>query len=95
MFLTPDTRVQLVDSQSSSVLGDETIVIHYEVGNYYELNEVGGFIWSLLRVQTAMSVQEIQQTILSEYDIDEPVCQTETVQFLTELLREKLIRTTA
>ncbi|GAB4015804.1 PqqD family protein [Spirosoma koreense] len=95
MTLTPETRIQLLPTQSSSVLGNETILLNYELGNYYELNEVGSFIWALLNEKKVMSVQEIQEKLLDEFDVDPAVCQEELALFLQNLLQEKLIETTA
>ena len=91
MLFTPTTQIQLVPNQSSSVLGQETILLNYELGNYYELNEVGGFIWSLLQDKKSLSVQEIQASVLEEFDVEPAVCEQELTTFLDNLLREKLI----
>ena len=91
MPITPDTRIQLLPNQSSSVLGHETILLNYEVGNYYELNEVGGFIWALLQEKKSMSVSDIQEKILDEFEVEPAVCHEELMLFLDNLLREKLI----
>ncbi|QDK77678.1 PqqD family protein [Spirosoma sp. KCTC 42546] len=94
MTITSDTRIQLVPNQSSSVLGKETVLLNYELGNYYELNEVGGFIWSLLQNHKEMSVGEIQESILNEFDVEPAVCNEELRLFIENLLREKLIEAT-
>ncbi len=91
MLFTPTTQIQLVPNQSSSVIGQETILLNYELGNYYELNEVGGFIWSLLQDKKSLSVQEIQKNVLEEFDVEPAVCEQELTTFLGNLLREKLI----
>jgi len=70
-------------------------VLNYELGNYYELNEIGGFIWSLLQANKIMSVEELQERILNEFDVEESVCQKELKLFLESMLHEKLIETTA
>jgi len=87
--------MQLVQSQTSSVLGKETVVLNYELGSFYELNEPGGFVWSLLQTQKTMSVEKIKNRLLEEYEVDEIVCQEELTMFLENLLHEKLIETTA
>ena len=94
MTLTPTTRIHLLPTQSSSVLGNETVVLNYELGNYYELNEVGGFIWALLQEKRETTVGEIQEKLMDEFDVEPAVCQQELVSFLENLLREKLIATT-
>ena len=95
MTFTPTTRIQLLPTQSSSVLGNETILLNYELGNYYELNEVGGFIWSILKENKVITVQEIQEKILDEFDVEPVVCQAELISFLDNMLHENLIETIA
>lgn len=95
MIITPHTRIQIAQSQSSSILGKETIVLNYEVGNYYELNEMGGFVWSLLQANKVMSVDKIKEHLLEEFEVDESLCQKELVLFLENLFHEKLIEATA
>ena len=95
MNIAPGTRIQVRKSQSSSVLGTETIVLNYDLGNYYELNEMGSFIWSLLRADESISVTAIKERMLAEFEVDELVCQQELMSFLENLFREKLIETTA
>lgn len=95
MIISPSTRIQLRKSQSSSVLGTETIVLNYDLGNYYELNEMGSFIWSLLQANEMSTVMEIRERMLAEFDVEESVCQEELMSFLENLFHEKLIETTA
>ena len=95
MIISPITRIQLRKSQSSSVLGTETIVLNYDLGNYYELNEMGSFIWSLLQANEVSTVMEIKERMLAEFDVEESVCQEELMSFLENLFHEKLIETTA
>ena len=95
MIISPSTRIQLKKSQSSSVLGTETIVLNYDLGNYYELNEMGSFIWSLLQTNEMSTVMEIKERMLAEFAVEESVCQEELMSFLENLLHEKLIETTA
>jgi len=94
MAITSQTLVQLAQSQSSSLLGKETIVLNYDIGNYYELNEIGGFIWSLLQANNAVSVEKIKERLLNEFEVEEAVCSQELAVFLENLLHEKLIETT-
>lgn len=95
MIISSNTRIQIISGQSSSVLGKETIVLNYELGNYYELNEIGGFIWSLLEANKTMTVEELQESILNEFEVEESVCHNELKLFLESMLNEKLIETTA
>ena len=91
MLFLPETRLQLAPNQSSSVLGDETILINYEVGNYYELNEVGGTVWAFLQDNQPHTVQDIEAHVLAEFEVSPAQCRDELLAFLTELFEEKLI----
>ena len=95
MMFTPTTCIHLAQNQSSSVLGTETIVLQYEAGNYYELNDLGGFIWSLLQANQVMTVTQIKQRLLQEFEVDESICQQELTVFLDSLFHERLIEVTA
>lgn len=95
MNITPGTRIQVKKGQSSSVLGTETIVLNYDLGNYYELNEMGSFIWSMLQANETVTVMEINERMLAEFEVKESVCQKELMSFLENLFDEKLIETMA
>ncbi|AQG78240.1 PqqD family protein [Spirosoma montaniterrae] len=87
----PDTRVRARTGQASSLLGQETILLNYEAGTYYELNETGSFIWSLLQNQQPVSVGELETRMLAEFDVEPAICGNELTTFLDDLLREEII----
>lgn len=95
MTLTADSKIQKAPNQAASMLGKETILIDYQQGNYYELNEVGGFIWSIIQAEQVITIREIQKRILDEYAVEKSICEQESTLFLTSLLQEKLIQITA
>ncbi len=92
MLFLPETRLQLAPNQASSVLGEETILINYEVGNYYELNEVGGTVWAFLQDNKPHSVADIEAHLLADFEVDPAHCRADLQAFLTELFDEKLIQ---
>ncbi|GAB3943452.1 hypothetical protein GCM10028805_09710 [Spirosoma harenae] len=91
MTITCDSQIQMVSNQAASSLGKETILIDYEQGNYYELNEVGGFIWSIIQTEKAISVRDIQERVLTEFAVEQSVYEQEAILFLTSLWQENLI----
>ena len=95
MTITSDSQLQVVPNQAASSLGKETILIDYEQGNYYELNEVGGFIWSIIQEGKAITVGEIQKRILAEFAVEQSVCEQESMLFLISLWQEKLVEINA
>ena len=58
---------------------DETVIINLETGNYYNLNETGNLIWSMV---TSLEIHEQNPKDLSEIDV---------LGFLRKLLEEGLI----
>ena len=85
MLFTPTTCIQIAQRQSSSVLGNETIVLNYDLGNCYELNEITGFVLSLLQTTQTMSVGEIKEQLLGEFDVADLVCQNDLMLFLPDI----------
>ena len=94
MQILPNSRFQLVSNQSSSILEKETIILDFEKGIYFELNEVGGYVWELLQIHKSLSLNEIVTKICDEFEIDEKTCRAEQYVFIESLLNEKLIEKT-
>ena len=61
-------------------LGEEMVMMNMENGDFISMNKVGADIWNLSR--QPLSVKELIQQLLKLYDISEPECMLETVQFL-------------
>ncbi|MGL4631605.1 MAG: PqqD family protein [Leadbetterella sp.] len=76
--------------QVSTSLGQESVVLNHNKGEYYSLNELGTFIWGLLS-QGAKTKEDIVDSVLEEYDIDELTCVNDVEALLEELQQEKLI----
>src|SRR5258707_14667296 len=49
-------------------LSGETVILHVEKGMYYGLNKLGTRVWSL--IQEPRTIDELVQTILSEYEVE-------------------------
>ena len=73
----------------STVLEGETVILDMESGVYSGLNEVGTVMWTLLENQTTFA--ELQQTILTEFDVTLEECSKNLISFLKELELNKLI----
>ena len=76
--------------QVSCGLSGETVILHLKDGIYYGLNEVGTHIWGLLRAPC--TVQELLDSILSEYDVDPEQCKMDLLVLLDQLSVKGLIR---
>ena len=84
----------IVVADTQQVTGDlpdgDVVVLSLKEGVYYGLNEVGGRIWHL--IQQPISVGEIQNILLQEFDVDADQCFEEIVVLLGELASKKLIQ---
>jgi len=87
--VTQQSAVVASSRQVSSDLGGEAVILHLESGVYYGLNEVGAAIWALLREPKA--VGEIEQAILTEFDVDAERCQKDVIALLRQFEADGLI----
>lgn len=69
-------------------IDDELVMVSINSGSYFVLNSTALRIWELL--DAPLSISEICDKLINEYDIDPHACQTEVVKFV-EILEEKQI----
>lgn len=72
------------------VLDGEAVIINNETSYYYSLNKTGTYIWSLL-VDDEMSVDEIIESVSSEYGLDGEAIRQDITAILDNLYKEKLV----
>ena len=85
MLPRPESRVVATDRQVACEIGAEAVILHLDDGIYYGLNEVGARVWQL--VQEPLTVREIVDVIVGEYEVDRAQCLSD-VQALVEGLVE-------
>ena len=78
-----------VKSQVSCQLDAETVVLHYNNGLYFGLNEVGTLIWN--QVQQPRKVQEIRDAIVREYEVSGEQCERDLFALLRQLSEKGLV----
>lgn len=89
MNISSNSIVVATDSQVSSALGDETVILHFNKGAYFGLNEVGSIIWQ--KLQQPQTVGSIREAILREYDVDADQCEHDVINLLRQLHEQGLI----
>lgn len=72
-------------------LGGETAMLDMKEGVYYGLNEMGTIIWEF--IQEPVTLQEIVDNILKEYEVDEETCFADLVELIEQMVENKLIET--
>jgi coenzyme PQQ synthesis protein D (PqqD) len=75
--------------QVSCAVGTETVVLHFNKGLYFGLDEVGSVIWNQL--QSPRLVSEIRDAIVREYDVSPEQCERDLLALLQRLLEQALI----
>ena len=89
VMITDSTRVKVSPNQVSSKLGDEAVVLHFENGIYFGLNEVSARIMEL--IAEPKTVSEIVDVLTSEYDVDTATCRKDVIDLLIQLQENDLI----
>jgi Coenzyme PQQ synthesis protein D (PqqD) len=89
MKISSDSIVVATDSQVSTALGAETVILHFDKGSYFGLNEVGTAIWG--RLHEPHMVSELCDAILAEYEVEPQRCQQDVLRLLEKLQDEGLI----
>ncbi len=83
------TIVTAAQSQVSSDLAGEKVILGLHDGIYYGLDGVGARVWELLR--EPRSVGELRDTILAQYDVDSKQCERDLLTLLGDLAARGLI----
>jgi hypothetical protein len=89
MTISGESIVVALKSQVSCQLEGETVILHFDKGLYFGLNEVGTLIWN--EIQQPRQVQEIRDAILREYDVGSEQCERDLFKLLAVLTEKGLV----
>jgi DNA-directed RNA polymerase delta subunit len=70
-------------------LGEETVMMDINNGDYLGINSVGTDIWNLLN--EPISVQDLIKKLLELYDVSEEECATEINSFLSRMNQQNML----
>jgi hypothetical protein len=84
-----ESRVVATDRQVACEVGGEAVILHLDEGVYYGLNEVGARVWQL--VQKPLTVAEIVDAIVAEYEVERAQCQRDVQELVAGLAEHKLV----
>ncbi|MEX0763204.1 MAG: PqqD family protein [Dehalococcoidia bacterium] len=70
-------------------VGEDTVLLHTQTGEYYGLNEVGARIWSLLNDGSALD--DVVSRVLEDHDVSEDALAADVSAFLAELEQRDLV----
>nr|WP_263325101.1 lasso peptide biosynthesis PqqD family chaperone [Neobacillus sp. Marseille-Q6967] len=83
-----DTVVQ-GEGNIVSDMGGEKVMLSVKNGKYYNLGDIGGEIWELIKSPT--SITKLVAMLTARYEVKESVCEQQVLSFLEHLLNEGLI----
>jgi hypothetical protein len=72
----------------SDMDGDK-VMLNIDNGNYYNLGEMGGVIWEMIKEPN--SVDNLINDLLLEYEVDKIDCKNQVILFINKLYFEGLI----
>jgi hypothetical protein len=80
------------DLLANDLSASETVMLDVAGGSYYGFKDVGKAIWGQL--EEPVTVSTICERLMTEFDVDDETCRTETTAFLEHLLERGLIMVT-
>lgn len=85
-----EIKYALSEQQVSSTLQEENIILQLNKGMYYSMNEVGTFIWDLLKI-TPLELEEIVEQVQDNFDIDYYTCKSDVEGIIKDLIKAELL----
>ena len=86
------SKNSFISQKQGNIVSDmdgEKVMLSIQNGKYYNLGELGGEIWELMK--EPISIQELVTTLQSQYDVDQTECEEQVTAFLNQLIEEGLI----
>lgn len=83
---------QLISQAEGYIVSDmdgEKVMLSIQSGKYYNLGQVGGDIWDLIK--EPVSIEHIVQSLQSIYEVSQKECEDQVLSFLEKLKEEGLI----
>ena len=88
-----DSIIERKEGIVQAEIDGETVMMSIDSGEYYGLDPVASRIWAI--VETPLSVQALNEQLLSEYDVSEEQCQSDVLKFLSDMAENKVITLSA
>jgi hypothetical protein len=88
--LTMDLVIAQGEGQVSTVVDGKAVLMSVDNGKYYNMDEIGTRIWTLIETPTAVSA--VCDQLVEEFEVDRATCQGDVLVLLNKLLENNLIR---
>ncbi|ESU32075.1 hypothetical protein G3A_13140 [Bacillus sp. 17376] len=84
-----DSKVVQKPGNIVSDMDGEKVMLNIDNGNYYNLGEIGGVIWEMIK--EPISIERLIYMLMEEFDVEKKDCESHLISFLTNLSSECLI----
>jgi hypothetical protein len=75
-----------------SNIGEEVVMLDMDSGFYFGLNSVASVIWGMMA--TEISFEDLIEKLMTVFDVDRSICESDTRELLDQMLEKKIIRLT-
>lgn len=87
--MTERSKIRLIKNLNVTDLAGEKVMIDFSSGKYFLLKGVANDIWDY--IQNLITVSEIEEKLLSEYDVDKDTCHASVIKFLEQMVDYQFI----
>lgn len=87
--MTELSLITLIKELDVTDLAGEKVMIDFSTGKYFLLRGVANDIWDY--IQSPITIREITDKLLEQYEVDEETCYTSVVQFIQQLYDNKFL----
>ncbi|PHD75774.1 PqqD family protein [Bacillus sp. AFS043905] len=87
------TKNHLYSQSPGNIVSDmdgEKVMLSVQKGKYYNLGELGGEIWDLLK--EPITIHKLVATLQSQYDVEQTECEEQVTDFINQLLEQGLVK---
>ena len=84
------SKVYQCEGNFVSDMDGEKVMLNINNGKYYNLGEIGGFIWEC--ICSPVKVNQIVTELMNRYDVEQNLCEAHVLEYLNQLSDEKLIK---
>lgn len=73
-----------------SDMDGEKVMLSIQNGKYYNLGEMGGVIWDLIK--NPITINQLVNSLITQYEVEQRECEEQVMTFLKMLKEEGLIK---
>lgn len=74
-----------------SSLGDETMLLNQQTGDYVNLNAAATYIW--INTASAVKVETIVTELIKTFDVSRQQCEVETLECVDKMIEQTILLT--